>query len=97
MKKSKKPERKAYSKPDLDIKRAKELVKDSIPANAEFIVTPTPRKMINRREVQAKIDIDKQIRSMLASGHYNDNQIASLVRGANLERVKQIKNGQTNT
>jgi hypothetical protein len=84
MKKSKKPERKAYSKPDLDIK---------IPANAEFIVTPTPRKMINRREVQAKIDIDKQIRSMLASGHYNDNQIASLVRGANLERVKQIKNG----
>ena len=49
--------------------------------------------MINRREVQAKIDIDKQIRSMLASGHYNDNQIASLVRGANLERVKQIKNG----
>ena len=93
MKKSKKKEKSSFKEQELDIKRATDLVKDSIPANAEFIVTPTPRKMINRREVQAKIDIDKQIRSMLASGHYNDNQIASLVRGANLERVKQIKNG----
>ena len=95
MAKSKKKKQNSFSNQELeqDINRATELVKDSIPSDAQFVVTPTPRKMINRREVQAKIDIDKQIRSMLASGHYNDNQIASLVRGANLERVKQIKNG----
>ena len=93
--KSKKKKTNKYNslEQEQDIKRATDLVKESIPEDAEFIVTPTPRKMINRREVQAEIDKDKQIRSMLASGHYNDNQIASLVRGANLERVKQIKNG----
>ena len=47
-----------------------------------------PRKMINRKAVQAEIDIDKKIRAMLATGHYNHNQIASMVRGANLQRVK---------
>lgn len=77
MKKSKKQERKAYSSKDLDVNP---------------IATPkVERKMIIRKEVQAEIDIDKQIRSMLASGHYNDNQIASLVRGANLARVKKNK------
>jgi len=88
MKKSKKKEKSSFKEQELDIKRATDLVKDSIPANAEFIVTPTPRKMINRREVQAEIDIDKKIRAMLATGHYDHNQIASMVRGANLQRVK---------
>ena len=88
MKKSKKKEKNSFKEQELDIKRATDLVKDSIPANAEFIVTPTPRKMINRREVQAEIDIDKKIRAMLATGHYDHNQIASMVRGANLQRVK---------
>ena len=88
--KSKKKTKKDYSSQELDNKRATELVKKSIPSNAEFIVTPTPRKMINRREVQAEIDIDKKIRAMLATGHYDHNQIASMIRGANLQRVKDV-------
>tara|TARA_R100000951_G_scaffold70589_1_gene59500 strand:+ start:800 stop:1084 length:285 start_codon:yes stop_codon:yes gene_type:complete len=93
--KSKKKKTNKYNsqEQEQDIKRATDLVKESITEDTEFIVTPTPRKMINRREVQAEIDKDKQIRSMLASGHYNDNQIASMLRGVNLERVKEIKNG----
>ncbi len=90
MKKSKKKEKSSFKEQELDIKRATELVKKSIPSDAEFIVTPTPRKMINRREVQAEIDIDKKIRAMLATGHYDHNQIASMVRGANLQRVKDV-------
>jgi len=90
MKKSKKKEKSSFKEQELDIKRATELVKKSIPSEAEFIVTPTPRKMINRREVQAEIDIDKKIRAMLATGHYDHNQIASMVKGANLQRVKDV-------
>lgn len=90
MKKSKKQEKKAYSSKDLDVKRATELVKKSIPADAEFVVPPTPRKMIIRKEVQAEIDIDKDIRRLLAANYYNHNQIASMVRGANLQRVKDV-------
>jgi hypothetical protein len=44
--------------------------------------------MIDRKATQAEINIDKKIKEMLASGHYNHNQIASMVRGANLQRVK---------
>ena len=46
--------------------------------------------MINRKKVQAEIDIDKDIRRLLATGYYNHNQIASMIRGANLERVKDV-------
>ena len=49
-----------------------------------------PRKMINRKEVQAQIDIDKDIRRLLATNYYNHNQIASMIRGANLQRVKDV-------
>ena len=54
--------------------------------------TPTPaRRMINRKAIQAEIDIDKSIRRLLDVNYYNDNQIASMIRGANLERVKKVK------
>ena len=77
MKKSKKQERKAYSSKELDVNP---------------IATPkVERKMINRKAVQAEIDIDKDIRRLLATGYYNHNQIASMVRGANLERVKKCQ------
>jgi len=49
-----------------------------------------PRKMINRKAVQAEIDIDKDIKRLLATGYYNHNQIASMIRGANLQRVKDV-------
>ena len=90
--KSKKKKTNKYNsqEQEQDIKRATDLVKESITEDTEFIVTPTPRKMINRREVQAEIDIDKKIRAMLATGHYDHNQIASMVRGANLQRVKDV-------
>jgi len=49
-----------------------------------------PRKMIIRKEVQKEIDIDKDIRRLLATNYYNHNQIASMIRGANLQRVKDV-------
>lgn len=77
--KSKKRTKRAYTKPVED--------KDINP-----IVTPTvtERKMINRREIQAKIDLDKKIKAMLRSGHYNHNQIAGMLRGVTLEKVKDV-------
>ena len=76
--------------------KAIKMVKDSIPEDAEFVVTPTPRKMIIRKEVQADIDKVKKVKEMLASGHYNYNQIAGGLM-IPLERVIQIhKDGKTN-
>jgi len=55
------------------------------------IATPkVERKMIIRKEVQAELDIDKDIRRLLATNYYNHNQIASMIRGANLQRVKDV-------
>ena len=57
----------------------------------EPIATPkVERKMINRRAIQAEIDIDKDIRRLLDKNYYNHNQIASMIRGANLQRVKDV-------
>ena len=92
MKKSKKAEKELYNNKDLDTKRAIELVKESTPSDAEFVEPPKPRKMINRKAVQAEIDIDKNIRRLLRMGYYNYNQIASMVKGANLERVINVDN-----
>ena len=99
MAKSKKKKQNSFSNQELeqDINRATELVKDSIPSDAEFVVTPTPRKMIIRKEVQKEIDVDKDIRRLLRTGYYNYNQIASMIRGANLERVKQVDNERRKT
>ncbi len=84
MKKSKKAEKKPYSSKELDI--------------SEPIATPkVERKMINRRAIQAEIDIDKDIRRLLRMGYYNYNQIASMIKGANLERVKQVDNERRKT
>ena len=82
--KSKKKTKKDYSSQELDVEKLGNtfLIKDDPKKKKE------PRKMINRREVQKEIDIDKKIRAMLATGYYNHNQIASMVRGANLQRVK---------
>lgn len=85
MKKSKKKEKKLYNSKES-------LVVDPIP-------TPEvkERKMIKRKEVQAEIDIDKSIRRLLRMEYYNHNQIASMIRGANLERVKQVDNERRKT
>lgn len=82
--KSKKKTKKDYNSQELDVEKLGNtfLIKDDPKKKKE------PRKMINRREVQKEIDIDKKIRAMLATGYYNHNQIASMVRGANLQRVK---------
>jgi len=81
MEKSKKKTKKDYSKP----------VVDSIP-------TPKPtRRMINRKAIQAEIDIDKDIRRLLDVDYYNDNQIASMIRGADLARVKKVKDERRKT
>jgi hypothetical protein len=82
--KSKKKTKKDYNSQELDIDKLGNtfLIKDDPKKKKE------PRKMINRKEVQKEIDIDKKIRAMLATGYYNHNQIASMVRGANLQRVK---------
>ena len=82
--KSKKKTKKDYNSQELDVDKLGNtfLIKDDPKKKKE------PRKMINRKEVQQEIDIDKKIRAMLATGYYNHNQIASMVRGANLQRVK---------
>ena len=82
--KSKKKTKKDYNSQELDVDKLGNtfLIKDDPKKKKE------PRKMINRKEVQKEIYIDKKIRAMLATGYYNHNQIASMVRGANLQRVK---------
>lgn len=47
--------------------------------------------MINRKEVQAELDKDKNIRRLLDVGAYNLNQIAGMLM-LPLERVKKVKN-----
>ena len=60
-------------------------------------VKKQPRKMINRRAIQAEIDIDKDIRRLLETEYYNHNQIAGMIKGANLERVKKVDNERRKT
>lgn len=55
------------------------------------------KPMIDRKATQAEIDIDKHIRRLLRTGYYNYNQIASMIKGANLERVKQVDNERRKT
>ena len=83
MKKSKTRGKKASNSKDLDTN--KEIKRMPLGKGFRTIVKDN---MIDRKATQAEIDIDKKIKEMLASGHYNHNQIASMVRGANLQRVK---------
>jgi len=83
MEKSRKKTKKGYNKP----------VVDSIPTP-----TPTPsRRMINRKDIQEELDIDKGIIRLLDVDYYNDNQIASMIRGADLARVKKVKDERRKT
>jgi CDGSH-type Zn-finger protein len=106
MKKSKKAEKELYNNKDLDTKpkcgcgntEHPEGDCDGSHLKTEPIATPkVERKMINRKAVQADIDIDKSIRRLLRMGYYNYNQIASMIKGANLERVKQVDNERRKT
>ena len=83
MKKSKTRGKKASNSKDLDTN--KEIKRMPLGKGFRTIVKDS---MIDRKATQAEINIDKKIKEMLASGHYNHNQIASMVRGANLQRVK---------
>ena len=49
-------------------------------------------KMINRKEVQADIDLVKKVKNLLSKNAYNDNQIAAML-GIHAQKVKQIKDG----
>ncbi len=81
--KSKKKRISKSSKQDLDIKKI--LVIDAADVDKKY-------PMIDRKATQKEIDIDKKIREMLATGHYNLNQIAGMLKGVNLERVKKVNN-----
>ena len=83
MKKSKTRGKKASNSKDLDTN--KEIKRMPLGKGFRTIVKDN---MIDRKATQAEINIDKKIKEMLDSGHYNYNQIASMVRGANLQRVK---------
>ena len=83
MKKSKTRGKKASNSKDLNTN--KEIKRMPLGKGFRTIVKDN---MIDRKATQAEINIDKKIKEMLASGHYNHNQIASMVRGANLQRVK---------
>ena len=79
--KSKKNKKSSYSKPEQDIKNVivEETKDDKYP-------------IIDRKATQAKIDKVKQVKDLLATGFYNDNQIAGMTR-VPLEKVREIKNG----
>lgn len=81
--KSKKKRISKSSKQDLDIKKI--LVIDAADVDKKY-------PMIDRKATQKEIDIDKKIKEMLATGHYNLNQIAGMLKGVNLERVKKVNN-----
>jgi len=78
--KSKTKKRNSSSKLDQDINKVlvKETKEDKYP-------------IIDRKATQAEIDKIKKVKELLASGFYNDNQIAGMTR-VPLEKVKQIKN-----
>ena len=45
----------------------------------------------NKKKVSTKeSDIDKKIKAMLETGYYNHNQIAGMLRGVNLQKVKDV-------
>jgi len=79
MKKSKKKEKKVYSRQDLDT-RVKMVLDTSDPK----------KPMIDRRATQAEIDKDKKIKALLEKNAYNLNQIAGMLM-LPLERVKKVK------
>jgi len=102
--KSKKSKKSKYSKQDLD----RSIQPTPTPklcgcGNTEHLeghcdgshkVKKEPRKMINRRAIQAEIDKDKKIRALLATNYYNINQIAAML-GLHAERVKKVKDAKT--
>lgn len=79
--KSRKRTKKTYSKSEEDIKKVlvEETKKDKYP-------------IVDRKATQAEIDKIKKVKELLATGYYNDNQIAGMTR-VPLEKVRQIKNG----
>ena len=102
MKKSKKQGKKAYSSKELDIKPKDchcnkcDCVGNYCDCEPQGAPVPTPepsptpeRRMINRKAIQAEIDIDKKIRALLEKNAYNLNQIAGMLM-VPLERVKKV-------
>ena len=87
MKKSKTRGKKASNSKDLDTN--KEIKRMPLGKGFRTIVKDS---MIDRKATQAEINIDKKIRELLATGYYNHNQIAGMIKGANLERVKKVSN-----
>jgi hypothetical protein len=81
--KSKKSKKRSYSKQDLDIKKV--LVIDASDVDKKY-------PMIDRKATQAKIDLEKKIKKLLAMDAYNINQIAAML-GVAAEKVKKVKDG----
>ncbi len=81
--KSKKSKKRSYSKQDLDIKKV--LVIDASDVDKKY-------PMIDRKATQAKIDLEKKIKKLLAMDAYNINQIAAML-GVPAEKVKKVKDG----
>ncbi len=96
--KSKKKTKKDYNSQELDVEKLGNtfLIKDDPKKKKKIKRMPLGKgfrtivkdNMIDRKATQEQINIDKKIKEMLATGYYNHNQIASMVRGANLQRVK---------
>lgn len=81
--KSKKSKKRSYNKQDLDIKKV--LVIDASDVDKKY-------PMIDRKATQAKIDLEKKIKKLLAMDAYNINQIAAML-GVAAEKVKKVKDG----
>ena len=93
--KSKKKEKSSYNSKELSIEPTPNVCKCGDTEHADGYCDGShkkkqPRKMIIRKEVQANIDIDKRIRHLIGSKHYNLQQIAGMWSSVSLERVKEI-------
>lgn len=97
--KSKKKTKKDYSSQEVDDLGKSFIIKDEpkkkvikrMPLGKGFR-TIVKDSMIDRKATQHEIDIDKKIREMVATGHYDLNQIAGMLKGVTLERVKKVNN-----
>jgi len=99
--KSKKKKVNKSNKQELDIdKLGKSFIIKDEPKKKEIKRMPLGKgfrtivkdSMIDRKATQHEIDIDKKIREMVATGHYDLNQIAGMLKGVTLERVKKVNN-----
>jgi CDGSH-type Zn-finger protein len=84
--KSKKKKTGKYSKPEQDLDTKPKCGCGNTDNEEGFCDGSHRKKKVSTKES----DIDKKIKAMLETGYYNHNQIAGMLRGVNLQKVKDV-------